>query len=327
MRRALELAAKGRGNTSPNPMVGAVIVGSDGLIIGEGYHRLCGQGHAEVNAVASVADRSQLADSTMYVTLEPCSHYGKTPPCARLIIESGIPRVVVGCLDPFEKVSGRGVAMLREAGVDVEVASGEIADECHRLNRRFMTAHTLRRPFVTLKWAMSADGFMDSTDPEPYRFSTPLTSLLVHRERSLHDAVVVGSGTVVADNPRLDVRGWSGRQPVKVVLDRRGRVEPSAALFSTPGEVMVESGVTDIPELLRGLYGRGITSVLVEGGAEVLRSFLDSGMWDTARVEVAPVALGSRGAVKAPAIPAGTTEVTVIDGNTIYRVDNDAPGC
>ena len=178
MRRALQLAARGMGNTSPNPMVGAMIVAPDGRIIGEGYHRRCGEGHAEVNAVASVtaADLPLLPESTMYVTLEPCSHYGKTPPCARLIIDRGIRRVVVGAADPFPEVSGRGIAMLREAGV--EVTEGVLADESRRLNCRFMTAHSQGRPWVTLKWAQSADRYIDSDRPDgrPERFSTPLTS-------------------------------------------------------------------------------------------------------------------------------------------------------
>ena len=185
MRRALELARHGLGNTSPNPMVGAVIVDNSGRIIGEGYHRRCGEGHAEVNAIASVADadRGALRDATMYVTLEPCSHYGKTPPCAKLIIDTGIPRVVVGAGDPFKEVAGRGIRMMREAGI--EVAEGIMAAESRALNRRFMTAHEQQRPFVTLKWARSADGFMDSdrADGQPAKFSTPLTAMLVHRLR------------------------------------------------------------------------------------------------------------------------------------------------
>ena len=215
MRRALELARHGELDASPNPMVGAVIVAPDGRIIGEGWHRRHGEGHAEVNAVASVADPSMLRDATMYVTLEPCSHYGKTPPCASLIIEKGIPRVVVGCLDPFEKVSGRGVNMLREAGV--EVVTGCMEAECVALNRKFMTAHRLRRPYITLKWAESADGYIDG------HISTPVTSMLVHKLRATHDAILVGSGTVLADRPRLDTRYFVGRSPLRVILDRRGR--------------------------------------------------------------------------------------------------------
>ena len=316
MRRALQLARKGEGFTSPNPMVGAVIVDSAGQIIGEGYHRRWGEGHAEVNAVASVKDESALVDSTIYVTLEPCSHYGKTPPCAQLIIDKRIPRVVVGCLDPFEKVSGRGVKMLRDAGVEVVVADadGEIARECRALNRKFITAHTLRRPFVTLKWAQSADGYMDAERAPgegAYRFSTPLSTVEVHRLRSLHDAILVGSGTMIADSPRLNVRLWHGRDPQRVVLDRSGRIQ------ADDNTIVLDS--PDIASALAELYRRGITSVLVEGGAAVLKSFIDEGLWDEARVEIAPVILGSRGRAKAPILPLKPSSATHLRPNQILH--------
>jgi len=314
MRRALELASHGLGNTSPNPMVGAVIVAPDGRIIGEGYHRRCGEGHAEVNAVASVADKSMLRDCTMYVTLEPCSHYGKTPPCARLIIDSGIPRVAVGAADPFREVAGRGIRMLRDAGV--EVVEGVLADECRRLNRRFMTAHELHRPYVTLKWAQSADGFMDSDRPEgvPEQFSTPLGSMLVHRLRSLHDAILVGSGTVVADNPRLSCRMWPGRSPRPVILDRRGRIDTGNLRMTEP----IVLGYSSVNEALGRLYCLGITSVLVEGGAGIFNAFVDAGMWDVARVEVSPRKLGSRGRVQAPVLSLRPSESEDIECNRVY---------
>lgn len=298
MRRALELARHGLGNTSPNPMVGAVIVDNSGRIIGEGYHRRCGEGHAEVNAIASVADadRGALRDATMYVTLEPCSHYGKTPPCAKLIIDTGIPRVVVGAGDPFKEVAGRGIRMMREAGI--EVAEGIMAAESRALNRRFMTAHEQQRPFVTLKWARSADGFMDSdrADGLPAKFSTPLTAMLVHRLRSLHDAILVGSGTALADNPRLDCRLWPGRSPRPVVIDRRGRLDEASLWMSNP---IILTDSDDLESNLKTLYSKGITSVLVEGGAELLQSFINSGLWDAARIETAPFTLGSHGRVAA----------------------------
>ncbi len=342
MKRALQLARGGEGNVSPNPMVGAVIV-ADGRIIGEGYHRRYGEGHAEVNAVASVAeaDREALRRSTMYVTLEPCSHYGKTPPCARLIIETGIPRVVVGCLDPFEKVSGRGVKMLRDAGV--EVTTGVLEAECREINRRFMLAHTRLRPYVTLKWAQSADGYMDvkrGADAKAARFSTPLTQCMVHRLRAQNDAILVGSGTFIADRPRLDVRRWAGSDPVKVILDRRGRVKAAdrdelhgRVIHFTSDErkdgsdnvsVVNISPDTDVDEVLRRLYAEGITSLLVEGGGTVLESFIGSGLWDEARIETAPFALGEKGSVRAPGMPAGrVTECFRTDGNVITVVKND----
>lgn len=301
MRRALQLAANGRGNVSPNPMVGAVIVAPDGRIIGEGYHRRCGEAHAEVNAVASVSDQSLLADSTMYVTLEPCSHYGKTPPCARLIIDRKIPRVVVGAGDPNEKVSGRGIAMLRDAGV--EVVTGVLAEESRRLNAVFMTAHTCRRPFVTLKWAQSADGWLDikRSGSEPAAaISSPLGRLAVHQLRSQHDAILVGSGTVLADDPLLDTRLWGGRAPRPVILDRRRRVTSDCRIAGRdPVIIDRHEGVSDI---LSQLYALGMTSVLVEGGPTVLQSFIDSGLWDMARVETSAQTFGQRGAAHAPSL-------------------------
>lgn len=301
MRRALQLAQRGEGHTSPNPMVGAVIIGPDGIIIGEGWHRRCGEGHAEVNAVASVKDKSALADATMYVTLEPCSHWGKTPPCAKLIIDSRIHRVVVGAGDPFREVAGRGIAMLRDAGV--EVVEGVLAKESEKLNCKFMTAHTLGRPYITLKWAQSTDGFIDGkrgADGQAVKFSTPLTSALVHRERSLHDAILVGSGTALADNPSLDCRLWPGRSPRPVVLDRRGRIDPTTLRMHDP--VILRDYAT-LDEAMRRLYTMGITSVLIEGGAQVLQSFLDTGLYDRIRIETAPITLGSRGTVPAPIVP------------------------
>lgn len=316
MRRALSLALNGKGFASPNPMVGAVIVAPDGRIIGEGWHRRCGSGHAEVNAVASVAeaDRPLLSDSTMYVTLEPCSHYGKTPPCARLIIETGIPRVVVATVDPFVKVSGRGITMLREAGVAVKV--GMLGDESRRLNRRFFTAHTLRRPFITLKWAQSIDGWMDHQrtpeSPEPYRFSNPETTVGTMRLRSLHDAILTTSQTVLKDNSRLTIRGWNGPQPLRVVLDRNERLSGNEAIFrsvdgydSRNKPETLRIAENDVESVLRILYAeRGVTSVLVEAGATLVNELIARKLWDTARVEVSPAVLGAAGRVAAPVIPA-----------------------
>lgn len=325
MRRALQLAALGVGHTSPNPMVGAVIAGPDGRIIGEGWHRRCGEGHAEVNAIASVRQPRLLRDSTMYVTLEPCSHWGKTPPCARLIIERGIPRVVVGATDPFPAVSGRGIAMLRDAGI--EVVTGILAEESRRLNARFITAHTQHRPFVVLKWAQSADGFLDRRrrpGMEAAAVSTPLTSLLMHRMRAMCDAILVGSGTALADNPRLDARLWpGGRSPRPVVLDRRGRVEQSASLRMSGPMVLREA--TDPSLLLPMLYERhGITSLMVEGGSAVLASFVASGLWDVARVEISPESFGANGTAPAPALPALPARVEQADGHSIMFFSNNS---
>lgn len=319
MRRALQLAALGAGHTSPNPMVGAVIVGPDGGIIGEGWHRRCGEGHAEVNAIASVRRPELLPHSTMYVTLEPCSHWGKTPPCASLIISKRIPRVVVGASDPFPAVNGRGIAMLREAGT--EVVTGVLAQESLRLNARFIIAHTQQRPFVLLKWAQSADGFLDrrrQPGGAAARISTPLTSLLTHRLRAMCDAILAGSGTVLADDPRLDARLWpGGRAPRPVIPDRRGRV-PRTARIMQRDPIIVRSA-TDPAELLPMLYREhGITSLMVEGGSRVLASFVDSGLWDAARVEVSPQRFGADGTAPAPVLPVMPARTDIVDGNSIH---------
>ena len=219
IRRCIQLARNGLCNAAPNPMVGAVIVYQD-RIIGEGYHARCGEGHAEVNAIRSVKDESLLKDSTIYVSLEPCSHYGKTPPCADLIIRKGIPRVVVGCTDPFPLVAGRGIRKLKEAGIDVKV--GVLEEECKQLIKRFVTLNIKKRPFVTLKWAQSADGFIDveRTSGKPVVLSTPITSMYVHKQRAEHQAILVGRRTALLDNPSLTVRNWYGKNPLRLVIDK-----------------------------------------------------------------------------------------------------------
>lgn len=318
MSRALGLASNGELHASPNPMVGAVIVAPDERIIGEGWHRRCGEGHAEVNAVASVseADRPLLRQSTMFVTLEPCSHYGKTPPCAKLILDTGIPRVEVATVDPFARVSGRGIAMLREGGVDVRV--GLLGEEARRLNRRFFGAHTRRRPWVTLKWAQSADGFIDGRDSEsdsPAAISTPLTRAAVHRERALNQAILVGSGTVIADSPSLTVRDYAGDSPQRFVLDRRGRIceRQGWTILSDP---------TPEATLSRLYSDFGIISVLIEGGATLLNSFMEAALWDEARIEIAPrLRLADKPyKVAAPEFHLPALPTSVIDGHPIYRV-------
>ncbi len=273
MQRALQLARLGEGLVSPNPMVGAVIVAADGKIIGEGYHHRYGGPHAEVNAVNSVkdSDKHLLSDSTIYVTLEPCSHYGKTPPCAKLIIDIGIPRVVVGSADPFKEVSGRGIKMLRDAGV--EVVEDVMREECDALNVRFLTAHRLGRPWIQLKWAQSADGFMAGLDkdgnPFPVKFSTPVSSVWMHRRRSMVDAIMVGKNTLKIDKPSLNCRHWPGNAP--------RRVEPRH----------------DLEAQMRELYKEGVTSLMVEGGPTLLQSFIDLGLYDDIKIETAEKKLGA----------------------------------
>lgn len=304
MARALQLARLGRGHVSPNPMVGAVIVGANSRIIGEGFHRRYGGPHAEVNAVAAVGDRTLLRGATIYVTLEPCSHYGKTPPCASLLIESGFTRVVVGCTDPNPLVAGRGINLLRQAGIDVTV--GVLEAECRQLNRRFMYAHENGMPWVMLKWAQTSDGRLAAASGEPrLLISTPFTTVLMHRERAAVDAIVVGAGTVRADDPSLTVRRAPGRDPLRVVLatspaslppgcrlltDGRPTLVLNNELDDDRGPVRWRRVNTSSPALwLRWLRdNEGVTSVMVEGGPTVLRALHDSGLVNEIRVEVAP---------------------------------------
>lgn len=318
MRRALRLAAFGAGHTSPNPMVGAVIV-ARGRIIGEGWHHAYGGPHAEVNAVNSVSlkNRELLSESTIYVTLEPCSHYGKTPPCAKLLIDCGIPRIVVGAPDPNPLVSGRGVRMLREAGR--EVTEGVLKQECMEINRRFMTAQTLRRPYVQLKYARTADGFMAHSDGRPLRISTPLSAVWMHRERSMADAIMVGVNTIINDNPRLDCRLWPGENPIKVSFDS-DRIPADS--FFLQSEHVLKRSEESLEEFLNRLFEEhGISSMIVEGGAATLRSFISDGLADEIRVETAPFSIGT--GIAAPEIPTGyyLKEDTFCEGNSIrtYR--------
>lgn len=343
MHRCIQLAQNGMYGAPPNPMVGAVVVCGD-KIIGEGYHRRCGEAHAEVNAIRSVKDVALLAKSTIYVSLEPCSHYGKTPPCADLIIAKGIPRVVIGCADPFSKVAGRGIRKLREAGIDVTV--GVLEAECLALNRRFMTFHVCRRPFITLKWAESADGFIDKircgTSCAPYSFSTDYTRMLVHRERALHQAILVGTETAEKDNPSLTVREWPGRDSLRVVLDRRGRLSSGLRLFdgSVPTRVYVDrlskspcyegrSNVTCVrvdfsqnvlAQVMDDLHSQSVQSLLVEGGSRLLTSFITAGLWDEIRIEQSRSVLGE--GVEAPLRPRGAVWSDRIDGNEVIHVES-----
>lgn len=284
MRRCLQLAANGLQNARPNPMVGAVIV-ANGRIIGEGYHVRCGQGHAEVNAFASVSaeDERLLAESTIYVSLEPCAHYGKTPPCADLIVSKGVSRCVVGCIDPFAQVQGRGIEKLRAAGISVTV--GVLEEECRWLNRRFFTYHSEHRPYIILKWAQSADGYIDR-DFQPVLISNDATQALSHRLRAEEDAILVGRTTYDRDHPQLTVRHWSGPDPKRIVLTHDRPLQ----------------------QLIEDLYLQGIQSLIVEGGARTHQSFFDAGLWDELLVETSPQVFGAGTA--AARIPAGASLIS-----------------
>ena len=288
MRRCIQLARCGECGARPNPMVGAVIV-HDGRIIGEGYHRKCGGPHAEVNAVRSVKRPELLAEGTLYVSLEPCAHYGKTPPCADLIVSCRIPRVVVGCQDLFAKVNGLGLKKMRDAGIQVEV--GVLEEECKRLNERFFAFHSQKRPWVTLKWAQSADGFIARKDGTAVAFSTPMTKALVHRLRTRNQAIMVGTHTALWDNPTLTAREWPGEQPLRVTVDRHGVLPADLQLRNGEAETCVYRD-GNLHAILSDLHAKGIQSLLVEGGAALHKSFVDEGLWDEARVETSPMLLG-----------------------------------
>ena len=293
MHRCLQLAEYGRYGAKPNPMVGAVIVAGD-RIIGEGYHERCGQGHAEVNAFASVSpsDEKLLPAATMYVSLEPCAHYGKTPPCARLIIEKGIKNVVVGCVDSFSKVSGKGIAMMREAGINVKV--GILAEKCRWLNRRFFTFNERKRPYITLKWAQTVNGFIDN-EGTSLSISTTFTRQLVHKLRAENDAILVGRTTYLRDHPKLDVRHWTGESPYSYILSHCYTIE----------------------NIINDCYENNRQSLLVEGGLATLNSFIDADLWDEIRVETAPFTVAN--GTEAPRIPssASLNDKVEFDNNII----------
>ncbi len=287
MQRCIQLARCGEAGAAPNPMVGAVVVWQ-GKIIGEGYHRRCGGPHAEVNAIGSVGRPELLAESTLYVSLEPCAHYGKTPPCADLIVRHRIPRVVVGCMDPFARVNGLGIKKMRDAGIDVRV--GVLEEECLQLNERFITFHRKRRPWITLKWAQSADGFIARPDGTAVTFSTPLTRTLVHRLRTRHQAIMVGTRTALLDNPTLTARDWPGENPLRLTIDCHHSLPTTLHLKdgTAPTHIFCHN---DLQTMLEELHRMGIQSLLVEGGARLHQSFVDQGLWDEARVEISPLCL------------------------------------
>ena len=300
MRRCLQLASLGAGNTAPNPMVGAVLVHDD-VIIGEGLHQQYGQAHAEVNCINSVSEQNQhlIHKSTLYVSLEPCVHFGKTPPCADLIIAKKIPRVVIGCKDNYEEVNGKGIEKLLAAGV--EVITGVLEKEAKDLNKRFFTFFQTKRPYVILKWAQTSDKIIGKADKSRLFISNEFTNRMVHRWRSEEAAIMVGTYTAMHDNPSLTVRLVNGKNPVRIVIDNDLKLPSSLHLFDgavpvivfnnvkleTNGAVQyykIDKGENDIEQMLQVLFQLKIQSVLVEGGATLLQSFIASGYWDEARI-------------------------------------------
>lgn len=328
MLRCLQLASNGISDTAPNPMVGCVIVHND-TIIGEGYHQRCGFPHAEVNAINSVKAKNEslLPESTLYVNLEPCSHYGKTPPCSQLIITKKIKRVVIGMSDPNEKVNGNGIEQLRKAGIDVTV--GVLEQQCRQLNRRFITFQTKKRPYVILKWAQTADGMIDAlrTDAStpPIRISNDFTKKTNHQLRTQEAAILVGTRTALLDNPHLTVRKWVGRNPVRICIDRTLKLPTDSHLMddSTPTLIFTEKQRANLTQtefiqtnftnnlaqqILDELYRRQLTSVIVEGGTKTLQLFIDSGLWDECRIETGAMRLNADG-IKAPEIKMKVTDI------------------
>lgn len=302
MHRCLELAQLGAGYVAPNPMVGAVLV-HEGRIIGEGWHKEYGKAHAEVNCINAVQeeDRQFISQSILYVSLEPCAHYGKTPPCTDLIIRHKIPKVVIGCRDPFKEVDGKGIEKLKAAGIEVETAVLE--EECRELNKRFFTFHKKQRSFIILKWAQTADGFIAGDDSKRILISNEFSNRLVHKWRSEEAAIMVGTNTALHDDPALTTRLWPGPSPVRLVIDMNLRLPGSLKVFDGSERTIVFNTIKEdekpnlsfikldkekqfVPQLMDVLYRLPLQSVLVEGGAALLQTFIESGVWDEARVIV-----------------------------------------
>ena len=334
----IEIARRGEYFVAPNPMVGAVLVrNSDEAILAEGWHERYGESHAEVNcfkkAESQKIKEESFKDCTLFVSLEPCSHYGKTPPCAKLIIEKGVGRVVVGMLDPNPLVAGKGVQMLREAGIEVVV--GVMEQECRELNKRFLCLHEQHRPYVILKWAQTADGFVDKIRVSGERLatsgehlngalaiSTPETKKLVHKMRAQNMAIMVGTRTVLLDNPRLLNTHWEGRNPIRVTVDRHGFIPTDARIFSDETETIVYRDRTDWPFILSDLATRNIHSILVEGGPTLLSHILETGLWDEIHIEIAPeLTIGEGVAAPKLILP---DEYEIIDGHRLYTLHNKA---
>ncbi|MDX5320243.1 MAG: bifunctional diaminohydroxyphosphoribosylaminopyrimidine deaminase/5-amino-6-(5-phosphoribosylamino)uracil reductase RibD [Bacteroidota bacterium] len=334
IKRCLELAAMGFGHTQTNPMVGCVIV-HEGNIIGEGYHQRFGEAHAEVNAIASVQNQDLLRGATVYVSLEPCAHHGKTPPCCDLLINKGVKEVVIAMQDPFPKVDGEGIRRMKAAGIKVE--SGFLEEEAQHLNRRFITYHLKKRPFIILKWAQSEDGFI-GTKGEKRAITHAWSQRLVHQWRGEEAAILIGPETAINDDPSLNNRFADNANPIRVLLDRKLRVPKNLKLFQDGNPLWVmntqqekEEGMIrylKLPEedfltaVLRRLYEEQVVSMLVEGGAGIHQEFLKANLWDELRIGVAPIQLGE--GVNAPNWPIGQASVLEMEGDTWYTYFNPA---
>ena len=333
MTRCIELAEKARGKTYPNPMVGSVIV-HQGKIIGEGYHRKAGETHAEINAINSVQNRSLLPESTIYVSLEPCAHFGKTPPCANTIAEIGFQKVVIGEVDSHEKVNGKGIQILKNAGI--EVTAGVLENECRQLNKRFFTFHQKKRPYIVLKWAASADGFIDQ-DFRTAKISNAPVNQYVHQLRAEEHAILVGTTTALTDNPSLTTRSVPGRNPVRILIDADLKVPLHYNIYNGEGQTIVLNTVKNteennirflkfdrenfLPSIMDELHRLQIQSVLVEGGAFTLNQMIEVGMWDEAVVIRNPE-LFLKSGTQEPTINVELQSEISVRNNQIYHFRN-----
>ncbi|MCE3281884.1 MAG: diaminohydroxyphosphoribosylaminopyrimidine deaminase [Chitinophagaceae bacterium] len=338
MRRCLSLAVLGAGKVAPNPMVGAVLV-HDGRVIGEGYHRAFGGPHAEVNCIESVpaADRHLIPRSVLYVSLEPCAHYGKTPPCVELVIKEKIPTVVIGARDPFPEVNGKGIERLNSAGIDV--INGVLESECVALNRRFFTYHKQQRPYVILKWAQTADAKIAAAGQERLLITNDVTNRLVHKWRSEEAGILVGKNTAIMDDPSLNVRLWHGANPTRMVIDMNLALPGDLRLFDGSQRTLVFNSLRQetkdnitwyrlnnnedlVHQVIHACYALKIQSLIVEGGARLLQSFIDAGNWDEARM-ITNMALHAPQGLPAPMLPAGLTgNQSSITGDVITYYTN-----
>ena len=337
--RCLQLAKNGLGNVAPNPMVGCVIVCED-TIIGEGFHMQFGGPHAEVNALNSVKNKDLLKKSSLFVNLEPCAHYGKTPPCADLIVENEIPRVIIGTIDPFAKVAGKGIEILKKGGCEVKV--GFLEKECNELNKRFFHFHQQQRPYLILKWAQTIDGFIDkertgNCEAKPNWITNENTRILVHKWRSEEDAILVGTKTALNDNPGLDTRDWKGKNPLRLVIDRNLSLPKHLKIFNDAAKTIVftakeETGnehleyytldfsENTIPQILQVLFEINIQSLIIEGGRYLLQSFIDEGLWNEARYFVGNTTFGK--GIKAPEISEEVHAQELIEEDKLFILKN-----
>jgi diaminohydroxyphosphoribosylaminopyrimidine deaminase/5-amino-6-(5-phosphoribosylamino)uracil reductase len=339
IKRCIELAKNGLGTTYPNPLVGCVIV-FENVIIGEGWHKKSGEAHAEVLAIESVRNKELLSESTLYVSLEPCSHFGKTPPCADLILKYKIPNVVIGTIDPNSKVSGKGIQKLKDSGVNVTY--GILINECNELNKRFFTFHSKTRPFIILKWAESSDGFIspiNKKEQKPVWLSNEYSRQLVHKWRSEEQAILVGTQTIIDDNPSLTVRDWVGKNPIRVLIDRDNAIDTSSNVFDNQAKTIVFSNKevssnsdtiqyikidfdkNSTQAIVAKLFENNIQSIIIEGGRKTIQSFIDANLWDEARVFIGEINLNE--GTKAPKLNRVNYYKNLIKKDTLLIYRND----